>query len=176
VPTTAASEEKPKSAHEAAAAKAPRDGQHDFDFNIGTWKVHVSRLRRPLSGSTDWLEYDGVANVRELWEGRANLLELAVQGQAGRIEGAGLRLYNPESRQWSLNWASPGAGVMTQPMIGEFKDGRGEFFSHELFEGRGILVRNSFFDISAASARFEQAFSNDGGRTWEANWIMTFTR
>lgn len=174
--TPAISAEGPKTAHATAAAQALRDGQHDFDFNIGSWKVHVSRLRRPLSGSTDWLQYDGVANVRGLWEGRANLLELAVQGQAGRIEGAGLRLYNPESRQWSLNWASADAGVMTSPMIGEFKDGRGEFFSHELFEGRGILVRNSFSDITAASAHFEQAFSNDGGKTWEANWIMTFTR
>jgi hypothetical protein len=176
LPATVVCEERPKTAHEAAATKEPRDGQHDFDFNIGAWKVHVSRLQRPLSGAKDWLEYDGVASVRALWEGRANLLELTVQGPAGRIEGVGLRLYNPDSGQWSLNWTSPGTGVMTQPMIGEFKDGRGEFFSHESFEGKGILVRNSFFDITAAGTRFEQAFSNDGGRTWEANWIITFTR
>lgn len=153
-----------------------RDGQHDFDFNIGTWKTHVSRLLHPLTGSSEWAEYRGTSIVRPVWKGRANLLELKVEGPAGQIEGVGLRLYDPESRQWSLNWANRSAGIMTSPMIGEFKDGRGEFFTQELFNGRSILVRNAFSDITSDSARFEQAFSDDGGRTWETNWVMTFTR
>jgi hypothetical protein len=152
------------------------NAQHDFDFNIGAWKTHVSRLLQPLTGSTTWAEYEGVSLVRRVWNGRASLFELEVDGPAGHIEGVGLRLYNPQSHQWNLNWASSHDGTMTQPMVGEFKNGRGEFFDQESFNGRSILARNSFSNITPNSSRFEQAFSNDGGKTWEANWIMTFTR
>jgi hypothetical protein len=167
-------------ASDAKAAQvelAPKhDGQHDFDFNIGTWKTHVSRLLRPLSGSNTWGEYDGIASVRNVMHGRANLLELDVDGAAGHIEGIGVRLYNPASGQWSLNWANGNDSVMTQPMIGEFKNGRGDFFDQEVFNGKSVLTRNGFSDITPNSSRFEQAFSADGGKTWETNWVMTFTR
>lgn len=153
-----------------------RDGQHDFDFNIGTWKTHVSRLQKPLTGSTTWVEYDGISVVREILSGRASLFELTADGPAGHLEGAGLRLYNPESHQWSLNWTSGNSGVLGVPTIGEFKNGRGVFVDQESFNDRVILVRNSFMDITANSARFEQTFSDDGGETWEANFVMTFTR
>lgn len=157
-------------------ANKERDGQKDFDFNIGTWKTHVSRLQHPLTGSTIWVEYEGVSVVRKVWDGSASLFELDVNGSAGHIEGVGLRLYNPESRHWSLNWANSGDGIMTLPMIGEFENGRGEFFDRESFNGRVIFVRNGFSDITPDSSRFEQAFSDDGGKTWETNWIMTFKR
>jgi hypothetical protein len=153
-----------------------RDGQHDFDFNFGTWKTHISRRLHPLTGSTTWTEYDGMSVVSKVWNGRASIFELEADGPAGHIEGVGLRLYNPESRQWNLNWTNSSQGMLTQPMIGEFKDGRGEFFDQENFNGRSILARNGFSDITPTSARFEQAFSADGGKTWETNWIMTFTR
>ena len=99
-----------------------------------------------------------------------------MQGPAGHIEGVGLRLYNPQSHQWNLNWTNSSVGMLDGAMIGEFKDGRGLFYSAENFEGRNILVRNGFSDITRESSRFEQAFSADGGRTWETNWIMTQTR
>ena len=153
-----------------------RDGQHDFDFEIGTWKTHLRRLLHPLTGSTTWVEYEGRTVVRKVWNGRANLVELKVDGPTGQIEGLSLRLYNPESHQWSLNWANSSAGTLGQPMIGEFKNGRGEFFDHELFNGRAILVRNVWSDITPNSCRFEQAFSDDGGKTWEVNWIAIDTR
>lgn len=129
-------------------ALGEHDGQRDFDFNFGTWKTHVSRLLHPLTGSTAWSEYEGISVVRKVWNGRANLLELEADGPAGHIEGLGLRLFNPQSRQWSLNWASSNDGTMNQPMIGEFKNGRGEFFDQEPFNGRAIFVRNSFSDIT----------------------------
>jgi hypothetical protein len=153
-----------------------RDGQHDFDFNIGTWKTQILRLQHPLTGSTTWVEYQGISIVRKVWNGRASLFELEADGPAGHIEGVGLRLYNSESRQWSLNWANSTDGVMTRPMIGEFKNRSGEFFNQETFNGRAIFVRNGFSNITPNSSRFEQAFSADGGKTWETNWIMTFTR
>jgi hypothetical protein len=153
-----------------------RDGQHDFDFEIGTWKTRLKRLLNPLTGSTTWVEYEGTTVVRKVWNGRANLVELAADGPAGHFEGLSLRLYNPKSRQWSLNFANINGGVMTQPTIGEFKNGRGEFFSQETLNGRAIFVRFVISDITPNSCRFEQAFSDDGGKTWEVNWIATDTR
>ena len=157
-------------------ASEERDAQHDFHFNFGTWQTHVKRLLRPLTGSTTWVDYEGTSVVSKVWDGRASVFELDVDGPAGRIRGVGLRLYNPETRQWSLNWANGHDGIMTAPMIGEFKNGRGDFFGQELLDGRLIYTRNSFLDITTDSARFEQAYSDDGGKTWEVNWIMTFKR
>ena len=152
------------------------DGQHDFDFEIGTWKTHLSRLLHPLSGSTTWVEYEGTTVVRKVWDGRANLVELRVDGPAGHIEALSLRLYDPQSHQWSLNFANSKSGALSQPTIGEFKNGRGEFFDQESFNGRTILVRFVISEITADSWGFEQAFSEDGGKTWEVNWIATDTR
>jgi hypothetical protein len=153
-----------------------RDGQHDFDFEIGTWKTHVKRLLRPLTGSTTWVEYEGTTVVRKVWNGRANLVELVMDGPAGHFEGLSLRLYNPETRQWSLNFSNINSGAMSQPTIGEFKNGRGEFFDQETLNGRAIFVRFVISDITPNSCRFEQSFSDDGGKTWEVNWIATDTR
>ena len=153
-----------------------RDGQHDFDFEIGTWKTHLKRRLHPLTGSNTWVEYEGTTVVRKVWNGRANLIELVADGSAGHFEGLSLRLYNPEARQWSLNFANASTGTVSQPTIGEFKNGRGEFYDQETLNGRAILVRFVISDISPNSCRFEQSFSDDGGRTWEVNWIATDTR
>lgn len=155
---------------------AARDGQHDFDFEIGKWKTHLRRLQHPLTGSTTWVEYEGTTVVRKVWNGRANLVELDVDGPAGHIEALSLRLYHPESHQWSLNFANSKGGTLGQPAIGEFKNGRGEFFDQETLNGRAILVRFVISDITPNSCHFEQAFSDDGGKTWEVNWIATDTR
>src|SRR5436309_234257 len=157
-------------------APTERDGQQDFDFEIGTWKVHLSRLPHPLTGSTNWVQYEGTSIVRKIWNGRANLVELEVDGPAGHIEGLSLRLYNPQSRQWSLNFSNRSGGTLSPPTIGEFKNGRGEFFAQETLDGRAIFVRFVISDITPNSCRFEQAFSDDGGKTWEVNWIATDTR
>jgi hypothetical protein len=154
----------------------PRDGQHDFDFEIGRWKTHLLRLVRPLTGSTTWVEYEGTSNVSKVLDGRANLVELKVAGPAGRIEGLSLRLYNPQSHQWSLNFANINDGNLTPPTIGEFRDGRGDFYNQDTLNGRSILVRFVISDITANSCRFEQSFSPDGGKTWEVNWIAVDTR
>ncbi|PYO07378.1 MAG: hypothetical protein DMD30_11150 [Gemmatimonadetes bacterium] len=157
-------------------APSQRDGQHDFDFEIGTWKTHLSRRLHPLTGSTTWVQFDGTSVVRKVWNGRANLVELEVDGPTGHIEALSLRLYNPQSHQWSLNSANSNDGTLSVPTIGEFKNGRGEFYDQETFNGRIILVRNVWSDITPNSCRFEQAFSNDGGKTWEVNWIAVDTR
>jgi hypothetical protein len=153
-----------------------RDGHHDFDFEIGTWKAHLSRLVHPLTGSTTWVDYEGTTVVRNVWNGRANLIELEADGPDGHFEGLSLRLYNPASHQWSLNFANSSAGTMAQPTIGEFKNGRGEFYDQEPLNGRAILVRFVIAPITADSCRFEQALSDDGGKTWEVNWVATDIR
>ena len=153
-----------------------RDGQHDFDFEIGTWKTHLRRLVHPLTNSTNWVEYEGTTVVRRVWNGRANLVELEADGPGGHFEGLNLRLYNPQSHQWSLNFANSNDGALTQPTVGEFKDGRGEFFDQETLNGRAIFVRFVISDVTPNSCRFEQSFSDDGGKTWEVNWIAIDTR
>ncbi len=158
------------------AAPTARDGQHDFDFEIGTWKTHLKRLQNPLTGSNTWVEYEGTTVVRKVWDGRANLVELEVNGPAGRIEGLSLRLYNPDSHQWSLNFSNSRGGTLSPPVMGEFQNGRGEFYGQDTLDGRAIFVRFVISDITPSSCRFEQAFSDDGGKTWEVNWIATDTR
>jgi hypothetical protein len=160
----------------AALAAPARDGQHDFDFEFGSWTAHLSRLLHPLTGSTTWVKYQGTSVVRKVWNGRANLGELEVHGPAGHIEGLTLRLYNPQSRQWYISWANGADGLLGQPMIGGFKNGRGEFYDQESLNGRAIFVRFIFSGITAKSFRLEQAFSGDGGQSWEVNWIADFTR
>ncbi|WP_233510833.1 hypothetical protein [Dyella psychrodurans] len=163
-------------ATDAHAGPSYRDGAHDFDFEIGTWKTHLTRLLHPLSGSHAWATYDGTTVVRKVWDGRANLVELEADGQAGHLELLSLRLYNPDAHQWSLNVASSRGGSLGVPTIGEFKNGRGEFIDQETFNGRAILVRFVISDIKPDSCHFEQAFSDDGGKTWEVNWIATDVR
>lgn len=153
-----------------------RDGQHDFDFELGTWKIHLKRLLHPLTGSTTWVEFDGTSVTRKVWDGRANLEEFETDGPTGHIEGLTLRLYSLQSHQWSLYWANSKDSALGQPTIGEFKNGRGEFFDQETFNGRTIFVRYIWSEITPNSAHFEQSFSDDGGKTWEVNWITDQTR
>jgi hypothetical protein len=152
------------------------DGRHDFDFEIGTWKTHLKRLTKPLTGSTVWTEYDGTTTVRKVWIGKANLVELDVNGPSGHIEALSLRLYDPGSHQWSLNFANSTGGNMSVPTIGGFKDGVGEFYDQEMYNGRAVLVRFVISGITPNSCHFEQAFSVDGGKSWEVNWVATDTR
>jgi hypothetical protein len=160
----------------ALAAPAPRDGQHDFDFELGAWKTQLRRLVHPLSGSNTWAEYTGTTTVRSVWNGRANLIELEVDGPQGHLEGLSLRLYNPAAHQWSLNFSNSAGGTLSTPVYGEFRDGRGEFFGQDTLGARAILVRFVITPLGPDTIRFEQAFSDDAGKSWEVNWIATDTR
>src|ERR1700730_17166657 len=120
---------------------AERDGQHDFDFELGTWKIHLKRLVKPLTGSKTWVEFDGTSVTRKVWDGRAQIEELETDGSAGHIEGLTLRLDKPEARQGSLYGGTRRSVTLGVPTIGEFKNGRGEFYDQEEINGRTILVR-----------------------------------
>ena len=152
------------------------NGQTDFDFFIGRWTAHSRRLRERLKGSNDWEDIEGTAVIRKVLGGLGNIDEITMDRETGRLEGLTLRLYNPEARQWSMYWSSSADGILQPPVIGSFNDGRGEFYSQELFEGRSIFCRFICSDITETSCRWEQAFSADGGKTWETNWIAELTR
>ena len=159
----------------ALASQAPaRDGRHDFDWDIGTWKTHQKRLLHPLTGSTTWVEYNGTDQVRRIWDG-ANVGQIEADGPASHLEILTMRLYNPETHEWSIYFTNPASGTLSAPAVGVFKDGRGEFFDQEAYNGRTILLRFSISDITPTSVRFAQAFSADGGKTWEENFIVTET-
>src|SRR5690606_24344640 len=161
---------------QAAAPAALRDGRHDFDFEFGSWTVVLRRLAEPLTGSDRWVECSGTSVVREVWNGKANLGELEVDCPGGAIQGLSFRLYQPETRQWQIRWASSRDGELGPPMIGGFDgSGRAEFYNQELFGGRAVYVRFIFSGIARDTFRFEQAFSADGGQSWETNWIASFT-
>jgi len=161
-----------------AAALPMHDGSHDFDFEKGAWTTNVRVLRNPLSGAApDWAQYQGTSIIRPLMDGRANAVELSVAGTRGKIEGIAIRLYNPQAGQWSLNYASMGNGLLTAPVFGSFDGkGRGAFYGHDMLDGRAILVRFVITQVSPAEAHFEQAYSADGGASWEVNWITVDTR
>ena len=149
---------------------------HQFDFDIGTWKTHSTRLLKPLTGSTTWADLDSITVVRKIGNGWANLVELKGDGPAGPVQLLALRWYNPAARQWNLDFAHPGSGTLGTPGVGMFKSGRIDFYDQEPYNGRAILVRFSVWPVGADSAASEQAFSDDGGKTWEVNWRTAYTR
>ncbi len=156
---------------------AERDGQHDFDPLIGAWKYHLKKRLNPLTGSNTWVEFEGTGVCYKIWDGRAQLDMIELDSPAaGHIEGLTLRTYNPQSHQWRLYWANSKNGIMDPPQVGEFKNGRGEFFAQDTINGKTILIRFVWTNMTTNSPHFEQSFSDDGGKTWEVNWITDQTR
>lgn len=149
---------------------------HDFDWEIGSWTCRLRRLVHPLTGSHTWVSYEGTSIVRKIWGGKANLGELEVTGGGQHIEGMTLRLYQPQGHEWSIYWAGSVDGELTSPMIGGFSNGHGEFYDQESYQGRAIFVRFIFSKFSRTSFELDQAFSDDGGKTWETNWIADFAK
>jgi hypothetical protein len=152
------------------------DGSHDFDFFIGTWKSRHRRLRERLKGSTSWEEFEGTCVARKVLNGIGNFDEITMEQETGRVFGCTMRLYNPKTEEWSIYWSSSLTGTLDVPMIGTFKDGRGEFYVQEAHEGKHVYSRFIWSEITENSCKWEQALSADGGRTWETNWTMEFTR
>lgn len=155
-----------------------RDGQRDFDFEIGNWRTELRYLQNPLSGDPErWIDYRGISIVQPFMDGDANVVELDVAGAPGRIRGVSLRLYNPQTRQWSLNFASKRSGRLTAPVHGGFDAaGRGLFFGRDDVDGRVVLVRFVITPENRDRIRFVQSFSADAGATWQDNWIAVDTR
>ena len=150
----------------------------DFDFLIGHWQVHHRRLKERLANSHEWIEFSGSSVVWKVMGGYGTMDDNVLELPGGTYRAAGLKAFDPKSGQWSIWWldARMPLGPLDPPVRGRFRNGVGTFFSDEIFNGRPIRVRFTWSDITPATCHWEQAFSTDGGATWETNWVMDFTR
>jgi hypothetical protein len=148
----------------------------DFGFQTGEWRVHHRKLTERLVGASEWVEFPGTCRAFEVLAGAANVEDQFLEDPAGAYRAAAFRRRDPQSGQWSIWWHDGRSGVVDPPVKGAFEDGIGRFFAEDTLNGRSIHVRFVWSHITPTSARWEQAFSADGGATWEVNWIMTFER
>ncbi|MBV6320954.1 hypothetical protein [Duganella violaceipulchra] len=159
-----------------AQAQARRDGAHDFDFARGAWHTHITRVLNPFDGGDKTETSDGTKTATPLWGGSGWIEELDVHGPEGNWKGATLFLYNQKSGQWSQSYIDREDAEVNGPEIGEFKDGRGEFYATVKRGGRTLLARGVWSDISADAHRYEISYSRDGGRSWAAVFKAYLTR
>jgi hypothetical protein len=153
------------------------DGQRDFEFEIGTWVMHRRHLVHTHGDSATWVESQGDLHiVRKVWGGRASLGELEIASPTPHFAGSILHLYNPDTHEWRLYWASSADGTVSAPLVGGFSGGRGEFYGQDTLDGASVFVRLVYSDITASSFRTEQAISRDGGRTWEPTELDSYAR
>ncbi len=158
------------------ATASSKSTSHDFDFWIGTWSGHNRRLRERLAGCDEWDEFEGICVARPILDGLGNMEEFRTDYQGG-IVGLSLRLFDPMTRLWAIYWIdSRRCGVLEPPVLGSFSDGVGVFECDDTFQGRPIVVRYTWSDLTNATARWEQSFSDDGGTTWETNWTVEHRR
>lgn len=157
-----------------------RDGSHDFDFLIGDWKAHVRRLPDRLVGAHDWVEYDGISNHHKLFDTSADVEQFDVTSTDGKqhLRAQTLRMYNPHTHQWFIYGFDADNAELdpAAPVVGEFHSNRGEFYNRITWNGRVVLVRWMWLNVSPHAAHMEQSFSADGGRNWEVNWICDLSR
>ena len=152
------------------------DGRHDFDFWRGSWKVHNRYLKERLVGSNDWVEFEATSVARPLLEGLGNEDEFRTDYDGGFI-GMSFRFFDPETKTWSIYWAdSRRPGKLDPPVVGSFDGDTGSFQGADTFAGKPVLVRFEWSRVTTPEPRWEQAFSDDGGKSWELNWVMEFTR
>jgi NIPSNAP len=157
--------------------KAARATKHDFDFLFGSWKVHNRYLKGRLRHSVEWSEFEARSDVEPVLNGLGNMDRYSAVRAGDSVEGVTLRLFNPATGEWSIHWADTvRPGTLLPPMVGRFDGEIGQFFGDEFLDGKKVLCRFLWTRTSSRSPQWEQAFSDDGGKTWETNWIMTFTR
>jgi hypothetical protein len=156
------------------AASADHDGQHDFDSLAGTWKCHTKYRAHPFAGSDPWIDYDGTEIFQNIWDGA--MLELSTVAGAKGPSGLMLYTYNPPSHQWFVYFANSKTGKVGQPNVGEFRNGRGEFFAQDTLNGKSLLNRYVWSQIASNSPHYEESWSSDGGRTWELVRIVDLAR
>lgn len=163
----------------SVSSPSVHDGQHDFDYLLGSWNIHLKKRLRPLTDSNEWIEFDGTVVCRSVWNGLAEVEEFVVDSpeKSIAIKGLAVRLYNPQTHQWSIYWANSKNGTVDPvPQVGQFAQGRGEFYGQDTLDGRSIYVRFVWTNTTSSAPHFEQSYSADGGKTWQVNWITEQTR
>jgi predicted enzyme related to lactoylglutathione lyase len=151
--------------------------ENDFDFLVGTWNVKNRKLKRRLARSKDWVEFDSTLEMRKVLNGIANFERYKTTFDGKPFEGTALRLFNPQTRLWSIYWADTNAGVLDKnPVVGSFEGHLGKFYSRDTFNGKNITVLYQWDIKDPKHPVWSQAFSTDRGKSWEWNWFMTATR
>ncbi|MGA7626782.1 MAG: hypothetical protein WB630_25460 [Candidatus Acidiferrales bacterium] len=169
---------KPSQENSQPTRETSLTGPHDFDVLGSGWKAHHHRLKEGLTGSHEWVEFKGTTSARLLMEGFVDASDSVDEVPAGAYRGVGLSTYDSKTGQWAT-WALDGrdpSGALDPPLKGHFENGIGTFFSDDTLRGKPIRVRVTWSHITSTSARWEQALSGDGGKTWETNWVTDFRR
>jgi hypothetical protein len=149
---------------------------NDFDFLVGYWHIHNRKLKTRLNGCTEWIEFEARQEMKKILKGLGNTDNFKTMVDEKSFEGMTLRLFNPVTRLWSIYWADSNAGVLDPPVLGSFENSIGEFFGRDLFNGKEIVVKFKWDKTDPDQPTWSQAFSENGGRTWEWNWYMYLTK
>jgi hypothetical protein len=157
-------------------AAITRDGAHDFDFDIGVWHTEITRRLHPLADSSESMKLSGTVTIRKVWGGKAQVEEIEADGPRGHWEGMSLFLYDPVVHQWSQTFIGSASGVFSPGFVGSFHDGTGELFQQDTLDGRAVLVRATWSDITPTSHHYEEDYSADGGKTWKLSFKAVKTR
>jgi hypothetical protein len=153
-------------------------GLHDFDFLFGHWRVHHRRLKDRLADSHDWVDFEGTSDCQPVLGGQGNMDDNVLSVPGDSYRAVTLRGFDPKTHQWSIWWldSRSASGSLEPAVRGRFVNGVGTFYADDTFKGQAIRVRFIWSHSTPTSARWEQAFSTDQGKTWEVNWIMEFQR
>jgi len=162
----------------STSKKQDLSGLHDFDFLVGTWKVHSRKLKQRLMGSHDWEEFDGTIRTFKLMNGQADIDDTEFDTPEGIYRGVAPRAYDPKTALWAIWWIDGRNphGALDPPVKGRFVHGVGTFYADDTLHGKPIKVRFVWSHITTNSAHWEQAYSGDGGKTWEVNWSQVLKR
>ena len=150
--------------------------RHDFDFLVGGWKVRNRKRKEPLAGRDEWEEFDATQNLRQILHGSGNFEVFSTELDGKPFEGFTLRLFDPQTRLWTIYWADSNAAKLDGGKVGSFDGDTGEFFSREVVSGKNVIVRFSWHKRDPDAPVWSAAFSVDEGRTWEWNWYAHFSR
>jgi hypothetical protein len=149
----------------------------DFAFAVGDWHVAHRRLRERLAGCTEWVEFDGEMSTQTVLGGFGNIEDNLLHLPEGPYRAIAVRSFDPQSRQWVIWWLDARAPhQLDVPVVGSFQNGVGTFYAEDTLNGRPIRIRFTWLTSNPDNPRWEQAFSVDGGVTWETNWTMDFRR
>jgi hypothetical protein len=158
-----------------AASAAENDGRHDFDFAHGRWTIHNRKMVKALADKPQWEEWEASTHCWPTLAGMGNQDEFTTPTRPGVVANS-LRFFNPKTRMWSIYWVDSRNPVLDPPVVGRFEGGVGIFEGPDTYDGKPIVVRYTWSRTKTEHPRWEQAFSTDGGKTWETNWIMDLTR
>jgi hypothetical protein len=159
-----------------AMTASESSSRHDFDFLIGGWRIRNRRLERPLEGRDEWEEFDAEQHLHPILRGLGNFDIFSAEVDGKPFEAFTLRLFDPQTRLWTIYWADSNAGRLDGGKVGSFDGDIGEFFARDVFAGKNVIVRFNWDKRNPEAPVWRAAFSVDEGQSWEWNWYAYFAR